>query len=109
MSSLQCRELLAKNEVLKKEPATSAEESKNCTNQESNGVNHSRVLSHFACGRQRSILLKSQADRILAKEGQRSAANSICSLLDAATLGTLMGKKRCQERNVCITKPISVP
>jgi hypothetical protein len=26
------------------------------------------VLSHFACGEQRSILLKSQADRILARD-----------------------------------------
>ena len=44
-------ELLAKNEVLKKEPATSAEESKNCTNQESNAIDHARVLTHLPVNR----------------------------------------------------------
>ncbi len=109
MFPFQRRELLTKGQVFKKESATSTDKPKNRTCQESDGTYHARVLAHFPCGRQCRILLKSQADRILAKEGQRSAANSICSLLDAATLGTLMGKKRCQERNVCITKPISVP
>ena len=45
----------------------SAEEAKNRTYQESNGVYHARVLSYFACGWQRCTLLKSQADRVLAR------------------------------------------
>src|ERR1700674_905950 len=53
MSSLQCRELLAKSQVFKKDLVTSAEDSKDRTYQESDGVYHARVLSHFHCGRQR--------------------------------------------------------
>jgi hypothetical protein len=68
MSSLQHRELLAKNQIFKQEPATSAEESKNRANQKSNGGYHATVLSHFACGRQRRILLKSKADGVLAND-----------------------------------------
>lgn len=68
MPPFQCRELLAKNEVFKKEPTTRAEEAKNRTYQESDGLYHEVVLSHFACERQRCILLKSQADRILAND-----------------------------------------
>jgi WD40 repeat protein len=51
--------------------ATGAEERKlgGCrANQESNAVYHARVLSHFACGRQRCILLKSHVGRILARD-----------------------------------------
>jgi hypothetical protein len=73
ISSLQCRELLAKSQVFKKESTTSAEESRDRTYQESDGVYHARVLSHFACGRQRCILLKSQADRILANDSLKKA------------------------------------
>ena len=68
MSSPQYRELLAKSQIFKKDLVTSAEDSKDRTYQESDGVYHARVLSHFHCGRQRSILLKSQADRILAND-----------------------------------------
>ena len=68
MHSLQCHELLAKSEVFKKEFATSAEEAKNRTYQEANGVYHAGVLSHFACGRQGCNLLKSRADGILAND-----------------------------------------
>ena len=46
----------------------SEEEAKNRTYQEANGVYNAGVLSHFACGRQRRILLKSQADGILAND-----------------------------------------
>jgi hypothetical protein len=60
--------LVAEKQVLEEEPATSTEESKNDTDQKSNGSYHARVLSHFACGRQPHILLKSQADRVLAKD-----------------------------------------
>jgi hypothetical protein len=68
MSPLQHRELLAKNQVLKEETAMSAEESKNRANQKSNSGYQATVLSHFACGRQPRILLKSQADRVLAND-----------------------------------------
>jgi hypothetical protein len=68
MSSPQCRELLAKSQIFKKESTTSAEESKARACQESDGVYHTGVLTHFARGRQRSILLKSQADRISAND-----------------------------------------
>ena len=67
MPPLQCCELLAKSEVFKKQSATSAEQSKDRACQESNGVCHARVLSHFGGGLQRCILLKSQTDRILAR------------------------------------------
>jgi hypothetical protein len=68
MAPLLCCEFLAKGEVFKKQSATSAEQSMNRANQKSNGVCHARVLSHFTHGRQRCILLKSQTDRILARE-----------------------------------------
>ncbi len=68
MPPFQRRELLAKNEVFKKEPTTRAEEAKNRTYQEANGVYHAGVLSHFACGRQGCILLKSKADEIVAND-----------------------------------------
>ena len=68
MPPLQCRELLAESQVLKEEAATGSEESKNRAYQESDSVYHAMVLPHFACERQRCILLKSQADRILAND-----------------------------------------
>jgi hypothetical protein len=68
LGCLQSCELLAKSQVLEKEYTTSAEESNDRAYQESNGGYHARVLSHFACGRQLCILLKSQADRILAND-----------------------------------------
>jgi len=68
MSSLQCRELLAKSQVFKKESATIAEESQDRAYKEPNEIYHARLLSHSACGQQLCILLKSQADRILAND-----------------------------------------
>jgi hypothetical protein len=68
MLSLPRRKLLAKSEVFQQQRATSPEEARNCTYEEQNGVDHPSVLSHFACGRQPSILLKSRADRVLAND-----------------------------------------
>ena len=66
MPSFQCRELLAKSEVFEKQPATTVEESEDRTGQEYKRVYHVRVPSRFACEWQCRILLKLQADRILA-------------------------------------------
>jgi len=68
MSSFQYRELLAKSEVFEKQPATTVEESENRTRQEYKRVYHVRVLPRFACEWQCRILLKSQPDRILARD-----------------------------------------
>jgi len=68
MSSFQYRELLAKSEVFEKQPATTVEESENRTRQDYKRVYHVRVLPRFACEWQCRILLKSQADRILARD-----------------------------------------
>jgi len=38
------------------------EEPKKCSYRESDATNHAKVFSHFACGRQRRMLLKSHAD-----------------------------------------------
>jgi hypothetical protein len=59
---------LAKGEVFEKQLATALEESDDRTNQECNHVYHVRVLSRFVCEWQRRILLKSKADRILARD-----------------------------------------
>jgi hypothetical protein len=40
----------------------SAEESKKCACQESDGTDHVKALSHFSCGRQLRLPLKSHAD-----------------------------------------------
>jgi hypothetical protein len=68
MFSLQYRELLAKGEVFQKQPTMSVEEAPDHSRQEPNDVHHVQVLSHSACGWQRRMLLKSQADRILAND-----------------------------------------
>jgi hypothetical protein len=68
MLPLQCCELLFEGQGLEEEPATSAEESKNRTQHESNEVYHASVLPYFDGERQRCILLKSQADVILAND-----------------------------------------
>jgi hypothetical protein len=60
--------LLAKSQVLNKKPATSAKETKKGAYQKADDIYHVMVLSHSACGPQRSILLKSQADIILAND-----------------------------------------
>ena len=72
MSLFQCRELLTKDHVFKKEPTTSTEEPKKYVYQKSDSIDRAKVLSHFACGRQRRMLLKSQADRILARDRSRT-------------------------------------
>jgi hypothetical protein len=68
MSSFQYRELRTKGQVFKKKPTTSTEELDKCAYQESDGTYHARVLSHFACGRQHRMLLKSQTNWILAND-----------------------------------------
>src|ERR1700674_1806559 len=68
MLSLQHRELLTKSEVFEKQRAMTVEESEDHTRQEYNRVYHVRVLSRFACEWQCRILLKSQADRVLAND-----------------------------------------
>ena len=68
MPSFQCHELLAKSQIFEKEPATTAENTKDRTDQESKNMYHAIVVSHFACGRQHRMLLKSQADRLLAND-----------------------------------------
>ena len=80
MSSLQCRELLAKSQVFKKESATIAEESQDRAYKEPNEIYHARLLSHSACGQQLCILLKSQADRILAND--KGSAGNRCPYAD---------------------------
>jgi hypothetical protein len=47
MPSLQCRQLLAKNEILQKESTMSAEEAKDCTYQESDGICHAKGAIAF--------------------------------------------------------------
>jgi hypothetical protein len=59
MSSFQCRDLLTKGQVFKKEATTSTEEPNKCAYQKSVGTYHAKLLSHFAYGRQRRMLLKS--------------------------------------------------
>ncbi len=49
---------------------------KKCAYQASDGAYHVNLLSHFACGRQRPMLLKSQAERLLAKDGLLNARGS---------------------------------
>jgi hypothetical protein len=71
MSSFQYRELLAKSEVFEKQTATTVEESENRTRQEYKRVYHVQVLPRFACEWQYRILLKSQADRILARDTEQ--------------------------------------
>ena len=68
MFPFQHRELLTKGQVFEKESATSTDKPKNRTCQESDGTYHARVLAYFPCGRQCRILLKSQADRFLARD-----------------------------------------
>jgi len=41
-----------------KQPATSAEQSKRCTHENSDSIYHAKVVSHFACGSHRRVLLK---------------------------------------------------
>src|SRR5258705_10624622 len=64
----QCRELLAKSKVFKKQHASGEKHAKDRAKQESEGVCHATLLRHFACEMQCCILLKSKADRILAND-----------------------------------------
>ena len=60
-----------KGQVFKKEPTTSTEEPQNYAYQESDGTYHAMVLSHFTCGGQRCMLLKSQPNSILVNDWGR--------------------------------------
>jgi len=77
MSSLQCRELLAKSHIFKKHLVTSVEDSKDRTYKGPNGVDHATVLSHLAGAWLPCILLKSQAHRILANDSSRLGRSSV--------------------------------
>ena len=79
MLSLQHRELLTKREVFEKQRAMTVEESEDHARQEYNRVYHVRVLSRFACEWQCRILLKLQADRILAREWYRELLSCVRS------------------------------
>ncbi len=68
MSSFQGRELLTKGQIFKMEATMGAEEAKKRAYQKPDATDHAKVLSHFACEGQRRILLKSKADRILARD-----------------------------------------
>lgn len=68
MSPFKGRELLPKREVFKQKIATRTEQVKNRADQESQGFHHARLLSRLACGTQRRILLKLQADTILSND-----------------------------------------
>ena len=70
--SFQRHELLTKNEVFEKQTTTCAEKAYDCSDQEPNGVHHASLLSYFPCRWQHGILLKSQADRILASDTAES-------------------------------------
>ena len=72
MPSFQCRELLAKSKVFKKQRASGVEQAKDRAKQESENVCHAVLLQRLACETQCSILLKSRADRILARHKRRS-------------------------------------
>jgi hypothetical protein len=74
MPPFQCRKLLAKSQVFEKQHATTVEELEDHTCQEYKRVNHLRVLSRFAFEWQCRILLKSQADRILARDKGKEPA-----------------------------------
>ena len=78
MSALQYCELRPKGEVFQKQPTMCVEEAPDRSRQKPNGVYHVPVLSHSACGWQRRMLLKSQADRILARhKGRRSTVRIV--------------------------------
>jgi hypothetical protein len=99
MSALQYCELLAKGEVFQKQPTMSVEEAPDRSRQEPNGVYPVPVLSHSACGWQRRMLLKSQADRILAKDNKsgQSIARSVISsvkITNAAQWPQMLGGSR---------------
>jgi hypothetical protein len=79
----QHHELLTTAQVFEKESATSADKPKNPTCQEPDGTYHARVLAHFPCGRQCRILLKSQADRILARGSPKGIVQVLVKLSNA--------------------------
>jgi hypothetical protein len=72
MSSLQRCKLLAKSQVLKKQIAPSAEHAPNRSEQKRKQVHHVMLLSHFPCGREGRILLKSRQNRVLGKDRHQS-------------------------------------
>jgi hypothetical protein len=73
MPSLQRCELLTKNQILKKQSVTGAKHSNDHACQKSEGGYQTDLVLHSACGSQCCILLKSLADRILAKDSTRIA------------------------------------
>jgi hypothetical protein len=101
MPSFQCRKLLAKSQVFEKQPATTLEELEDHTRQEYKRVNHVRVLSCFACEWQCHILLKSQADRILAR-GNGRWSQSLLSYAHEANISPAVDDQS-QILIVCIT------
>ena len=74
MPSFQCRELLAKSKVFKKQRASGVEQAKDRAKQESENVCHAVLLQRLACETQCSILLKSRADRILARHNRAKSS-----------------------------------
>ena len=82
MPSFQYRELLVKSEIFDQQTATTVEESEDRTDQEYKRVYHVRVLSRLACDWQCRILLKSQADRVLARDNVHNRCRKI-TLLDS--------------------------
>jgi hypothetical protein len=85
MPSLQRRELLAKSQVLKKQIAPSAEHAPNRSEQKPKQVDHVMLLSHLSCGRDGHILLKSQQNRIMARD--RRAVTSFRRVFGVSILG----------------------
>src|SRR6267142_6493972 len=83
MPSFQYRELLAKSELFDQQTATTGEESEDRTDQEFKRVYYMRVLSRLACDWQCRILLKSQADRVLARDSAWRAKRKCLISLEA--------------------------
>ena len=73
MLTLQNSELLPKNQIFEQMAPTSAKESEHRTDQQPDDVHHGPLLSQFACEWQRSKLLKSKADGVLANHTPKYA------------------------------------
>ena len=79
--------------------ATTLEESEDRTHQEYNRVYHVRVLSRFACEWQCRILLKSQADRILANDRVKIAYYVLTTSVKAHLIAIDRDSLRPDNRN----------
>ncbi len=86
----QCRELLAKSKVFKKQHASGEKHAKDRAKQESEGVCHATLLRHFACEMQCCILLKSKADRILANDSGKQRGGSMPLVIMRHRMGTAL-------------------